>query len=95
MKILSPIFSFYKSFILWSFGLNVLLLILGFSIISLIIAKLMSVIFLFYIINESEARKKLIFYKNLGISPLKLFRILYLIDLSLSIPFHLIIQEFI
>lgn len=95
MKILSPIFSFYKSFILWSFGLNVLLIILGFSIIPLIIAKLISVIFLFYIINETEARKKLIFYKNLGISPLKLFGILYLIDLSLSIPFHLIIQEFI
>lgn len=95
MRLLVSVLSFYKSFILFSFGINIVLLILGFSLTPIIIAKLLIVINLSYIINASKARKKLVFYKNLGISSFKLFGIVFIIDLLLTTLFVLIIKSFI
>ncbi|PWH83077.1 hypothetical protein DIS18_00545 [Algibacter marinivivus] len=66
-----------------------------FKIIPILIIKLLLVIFLLYISNETKAKRKLIFYKNLGISSLKLFSYLYLIDILISLPFLILLKEFI
>lgn len=93
MKQLQSILTFYKPYIVWSFGLNILFIPLGFSFI--IIIKLLAIIFIYYIIKETKANQKLFFYKNLGISPIKLFISIYIIDLFISLPFLIIIKEFI
>ncbi|GAL72199.1 hypothetical protein JCM19302_2116 [Jejuia pallidilutea] len=50
---------------------------------------------MWYFITETQAKRKLVFYKNLGISTLKLFALFYLIDIILSLPFILILKEFV
>lgn len=94
MQQLFSIFIFYRPLILWSFGINTFLSFLKYEIIPIAIVKLLLVAFLWYFLNETNAKRKLVFYKNLGISTLKLFAFLYLIDLFFSIPFLLILKEF-
>ena len=95
MQHLFPIFIFYRPFILWSFGINIILAFLKYDIVPILIAKLVLIVFLWYIINETHAKQKLIFYNNMGVSTFKLFFVLFIIDLLLSLPFILILKEFI
>lgn len=95
MQQLSSIFIFYRPFILWSFGINTFLSLIGYSLIPIFLVKLLLILFLWYFLSETNAKRKLVFYKNLGISTFKLFSFLYLIDLFLSIPFLLVLKEFI
>ncbi len=95
MQQFSSIFLFYRPFFLWSYGVNFLLLLLGFDVIPLFLVKVFLVVFLWYFITETQAKHKLIFYKNLGVSTLKLFALFFLIDVILSLPFILIIKEFV
>ena len=95
MQQLFSIFIFYRPLILWSFGINTFLAFIKYEIIPIAIVKLFIVAFLWYFLNETNAKRKLVFYKNLGISTIKLFSFLYLIDLLFSIPFLLILKEFV
>ncbi len=95
MQHLFSIFIFYRSYILWSFAINIVFSFFKFDIIPIVITKLFLVVFLWYITTETHAKRKLLFYKNLGISTLKLFLLLYIMDLLLSLPFLLILKEFI
>lgn len=95
MQQLFPIFIFYRSLILWSFGINILLSYLKYDVIPIVIAKLLLIFFLWFIINETQAKRKLFFYKNMGVSTFKLFFLLFILDLLLSLPFILILEEFI
>lgn len=89
------IFAFYKPFILWSLIINMIFSFLEYEIIPILILKLLLVIFLWYFLNETYAKRKLTFYKNLGISTLKLFTLLYIIDFVFSLPFLILLREFI
>ncbi|APY10144.1 hypothetical protein BWZ22_02355 [Seonamhaeicola sp. S2-3] len=95
MQQLLSILFFYRPLVLWSLGINTTLLFFKIEPVIILIVKVFLVFFLWYITNETTAKRKLTFYKNLGISTFKLFSILYLIDLFLSIPFLLILREFI
>lgn len=95
MQQLFSILAFYRPLFLWSFGINLALSFLKYDIILIAVIKIFLVIFLWYITNETRAKRRLIFYKNLGIPTLKLFSLLYIIDLFLSIPFLLILKEFV
>ena len=95
MQQLFSIFVFYRPLILWSFGINTFLSFMNYDVIPILIIKLFLVIFLWYISNETSAKRKLIFYKNLGISTLKLFSFLFIFDLFLSIPFLLVLKVFV
>lgn len=52
-------------------------------------------IFVWYLVHETNARRKLTFYKNLGISPFKLFSVLFLFDIIVTVGFIVVIKEFI
>ena len=95
MRQLSSIFIFYRPFILWSFGINILFSFISYSLIPILLVKLLLTTFLWYFLNETNAKRKLVLYKNLGISTFKLFSLIYIIDLFLSIPFLLILKAFI
>lgn len=89
------IFVFYKPLIIWSIALNMVLSFLKYEMLPILILKFLLVVFLWYCLNETPAKRKLLYYKNSGISTLKMFSYLFIIDLIISIPFLLILREFI
>lgn len=95
MNQLGAILLFYKPYVLWSFAINTLLLAYNPDIIPLILTKFFLVLLLWFIIKESHARKKLVFYKNLGIGTFKLFSTLFFIDIFVSLTFILTLKVFI
>ncbi len=95
MRQLSFIFIFYKPYILWSLGLNAFFIITLKSLIPIVFIKFILVGALWYFHTETNANRKLIFYKNIGISNFKLFSSIFFIDLLISFPILLIIKEFI
>lgn len=95
MQQLISIMAFYRSYVLWSFFINIIITIVNPNIFAAIVTKLLLTFFLWYLVNETSAKRKLVFYKNLGISTLKLFSVLFFVDVLITITFLLLIKEFI
>lgn len=89
------ILAFYRPFILGSFVVNIAIAIVYPFVIPAIITKLFMTVFVWHMVNQTSARKKLTFYKKLGVSPFKLFFSLFLLDITATIGFIVIIKEFI
>jgi hypothetical protein len=86
---------FYKPYIFGSLAVNLIIAIINPSIFIAVVTKLFLVLILWYLMKETSSKNKLVFYKNIGISNLKLFSSLFLIDIFITIAFILVIQEFI
>ena len=56
MQQLFSIFIFLKPYILWSVGINMVLSFFKYEIIPILIVKLLLVVFLWYLINESKTK---------------------------------------
>ena len=95
MQQLISILSFYKQFVLWSFVINIAIAIVFPFVSTAILTKLLLTIFVWYMVSETDAKRKLISYKNLGVSTFKLFTILFLVDVFFTITFIIVIKEFI
>jgi len=95
MQQLKMILIFYRPLFLWSFAVNILITIMNPEFIPALLTKLFLVILLWYIISETQSKQKLMFYKNSRISTIKLFSILYFIDVLITISFLIIIKVFI
>lgn len=95
MQRFEAILLFYRPYFLWSIGINIILLTFSTFIPPIIISKFLLTIFLWYLVTETKAKQKLIFYKNLGISTFKLFASIFLIDIFITLVFTLLISEFI
>ncbi|TDU42710.1 hypothetical protein BXY82_0103 [Gelidibacter sediminis] len=92
---LGAILLFYKPFFLWSMAVNVMILIFNPYILPSIITKLFLTFFVWYLVRETSAKRKLIFYKNLGISTLRLFCSLYIVDIVITLTFLLLMKAFV
>ena len=88
------ILAFYKPFVVWSFVINALMGFFNPHLVPAIATKLFLTVFVWYYVSETHAKRKLTFYKNLGISTFKLFSSLFLIDIILTISFLLVFKEF-
>ena len=95
MQQLLSILVFYRSFVIWSFLVNIAITIVNPFIIPAILTKLLLTIFVWYLVNETNAKRKLVFYKNLGISALKLFSVVFLVDIIITVSFLIVIKEFV
>lgn len=95
MQRFEAILLFYRPYFLWSIAINIILLTFSPFIPPIILSKLLLTIFLWYLVTETKAKQKLIFYKNLGISTFKLFASIFLIDIFITLVFTLLISEFI
>ncbi|PWI31700.1 hypothetical protein DI383_00900 [Flavobacteriaceae bacterium LYZ1037] len=95
MQRLGAIFIFYKPYIFWSFGITLFLIAFKSNLVVIYIAKFFLTAFLWYFLSETTAKRKLLFYKNLGISSLKLFGIMYLIDIFITSLLFKLISVFI
>ena len=95
IQCLGAILLFYKPFFLWSMGVNVLIVIFDPYILPSVTIKILLTIFAWYYIQETNAKRKLTFYKNLGISSWQLFTSLFLIDIAITITFLLLMKAFV
>lgn len=95
MQQLLSILAFYRHFVIWSFVVNIVIAMVNPFVIPAIITKLLLTILVWFLINETNAKRKLVFYKNLGVSTLKLFPTLFLVDIIITITFITLIKEFI
>ncbi|GGI58168.1 hypothetical protein GCM10011444_24770 [Winogradskyella haliclonae] len=94
MHRLLAILAFYKPFVVWSLVVNALIGFLNPHLAPALITKLFLTVFAWYYVHETSQRRKLTFYKNLGISPIKLFSILFILDSVLTIIFLTVFKEF-
>ena len=95
MQKLLTILAFYKPFVIWSFLVNIAITVVNPFIVPAIVTKLMLTIFVWYFVNETNTKRKLIFYNNLGISSIKLFSVMFFIDIFITIGYLIIIKEYI
>ncbi|NNF82388.1 MAG: hypothetical protein HKM99_06555 [Flavobacteriaceae bacterium] len=89
------ILTFYRPFVLWSLMINVCIAIIYPFIIPAITTKLFLAVFVWYLVSETNARRKLDFYRRLGISPIRLFSILFVVDILLTIGFLEVVKAYI
>ena len=89
------ILAFYRPFVLWSFLVNIAITIVNPYLVPAIVTKFMLAVFVWFICTETNAKRKLVFYKNLGISPLKLFSVLFLVDIFITMTFLIVIKEYV
>jgi len=95
MQKLISILMFYRPFIIWSLVINMTLSFIKFEIIVILVVKLLLIFSLWHFLSETPAKRKLNFYKNLGIPMLKLFSLIFIIDAIFSLPFLIILKEFV
>jgi len=89
------ILAFYRPFVLWSFVANITILIVYPFIMPAVITKILLAIFVWYLVTETNARRRLKFCRKLGISAFKLFTVIFLFDMAITIGFLIVIKEFI
>lgn len=92
---LGAILIFYKPYFLWSMAVNVLIVIFSPYILTSVITKFLLTCLVWYLLHETNAKRKLIFYKNLGISTWGLFATLFVIDIIITLSFLLLMKAFI
>lgn len=89
------ILEFYKPFVVWSLIVTAIIGFFNPQVAPAIATKLFLTVFAWYYVSETPNKRKLIFYKNIGISPLKLFSSMFLVDSILTIGFLLVFKEFV
>jgi hypothetical protein len=94
MRRFLAILVFYKPFVVWSFIATSVVGFFNPHLVPAIATKLFLTVFVWYYVNETSNKRKLMFYKNLGISPLKLFSTVFLVDCALTILFLTVFKEF-
>jgi len=86
---------FYRPYVIWSFIINIVITILSPQIFPAILTKLFLTILLWFLVNETHAKRKLNFYRNLGISSLRLFTSIFILDVLIMIAYLSFIKVFI
>lgn len=94
MHKLLAILSFYKLFMVWSLIVNVIIGIINPVIASALVTKLCLTVFAWYYVSETTNKRRLTFYKNLGIRPINQFASMFIIDSVITILFVVIFKEF-
>ena len=94
MQRLLAILTFYKPFVVWSFIVTAIIGFFNPHVAPAIVTKLFLTVFAWYYVSETPNKRKLTFYKNIGISPLKLFSSMFIVDCILTISFLIVFKEF-
>lgn len=94
MQRLLAILTFYKSFVVFSFAITTTVAFFNPHLMPAIVTKLFLTVFAWYYVKETKNRRKLVFYKNLGISCFKLFLSLFVIDCIFTVIFLIVFKEF-
>lgn len=79
--------NFYKTFIVWSIIINVLLASVDSDYTPALLTKNFLTIFAWYFMTETANKRQFTFYKNLSITPIKLFAFVLFLDCLMTIAF--------
>lgn len=85
MKRFNVLFNFYKLFIVWSLLITIVIGTINPNYTAGILTKLFLTGFAWYYMSETSNKQKLTFYMNLGISPVKLFSFVFIIDSIITV----------
>lgn len=94
MKQLISILIFYKPYLVWSLAVNICIALFCPQILLAITTKLLLTIFIWFSVKETRAKHKLYYFKTIGVSALKLFSVLFILDISLTIGFLEVVTEY-
>ena len=86
---------YYKALAMWSFFATIILTVIVPQIIPALLTKLFLMFIYYWIINDINMRKRIGFYKMVGVSNLKLVAQLYIIDGILTCSFLVAIKCYI
>tara|TARA_R100001369_G_scaffold23549_3_gene43335 strand:- start:16028 stop:16273 length:246 start_codon:yes stop_codon:yes gene_type:complete len=78
----------------WSFVVNAIIGFINPHVAPALITKLFLTVFAWYYVSETNEKRKLTFYKNLGISQILLFSVVFIVDCILTIIFLTVFKEF-
>jgi len=95
MQRFEAIFVFYKPFFVWSFLINILLIIVTQNISIVILTKLFLLILIQCFLIETKTKSKFLMGDNLDISHMKLLALAFLLDTLVTISFFKILKVFI
>lgn len=84
MQRLGAILVFYKSLFMWSFLINILLIMITPYIFIANLTKLFIFTLIVCFLDETKIRSKLLFCKSLDKLQIKLFGIIYLLDITIT-----------
>lgn len=86
---------YYKALAMWSFFATIILTAVVPQILPALLTKLFLMFIYYWIINDINMRKRIGFYKMVGVSNLKLVAQLYIIDSILTCSFLVVIKCYI
>jgi hypothetical protein len=92
MNRLLVLLNFYKLFIYASLIVTVIIGMINPNYAAAIVTKLFLTGFAWYFMSETSNKRKLTFYKNLGIAPITLFSFVFIIDSILTIIYLFLIK---
>ncbi len=96
MQKLAIIFAFYRPYLFYAVVLSMVLLPICQNIIpAVLFTKLFLMLFLWYNIKDTKLKKDLLAFRNRGFSNIQVFLIVSSMDLLITLPFLLILSEFI
>ena len=88
------IISYYKTFVLWSFAINIIILCLDIKISIALMTKLILFLLLWFLMAQTEFKQKFTQHQTVKTSNIKLFISVFLIDSIITLPFLLLIKSF-
>ncbi len=89
------ILNYYKSMAFWSFIVTLAITIINPELILALSTKLFLIFVLWFLISDRKVRQRLRFYKIRGVSNIKFFTVIFLIDCTLTSTFLFLIKGFI
>ena len=89
------ILNYYKPLALWSFLVTIAITIINAELILALCTKLFLVFLLWIMVTDRKLRQRLKFYKIRGVSHLKFFSTIFLLDSLITCTFLLLIKGFI
>ena len=91
----ASILNYYKPLALWSFLVTIAITVIDPGLILALCTKLFLVFLLWIMISDRKLRQRLKFYKISGVSNLKFFSVIFLLDGFITCAFIYLIKGFI
>lgn len=95
LKQLIAILKYYKVLAFWSFLVTLYITFVCPKVLLAVVTKLFLVVLLWLMISDSKTRRRLRFYRIVGVSDLKFFGIIFLFDSLLTCGFLTVMKDFI
>lgn len=95
MKRLIPYFLFYRIYAVWFLSITTILAFGGFHYLAISLSKLLLILLLWHWLESYPSKKAINYIVRQDLATSLFFGVVYLIDCVITIPFLIILKEFI